>query len=131
MTVLCITFASYIENNTGHASEGADVSHRGGKPGFINVNSDKTLTLPDYQGNNHFNTCGNILENPKAGLLFIDFNTGDVLMLTGVAKIIWESEEIKQFEGAQRLLKFTMSKGIFMTNVLPFKSGSVEISPFL
>jgi len=71
------------------------------------------------------------LENPKAGLLFIDFNTGDVLMLTGVAQIIWESEEIQQYDGAQRLLKFTLNKGIFLINALPFKWGTAEISRFL
>lgn len=123
--------ASYIENKTGHASEGADVSHRGGKPGFIKVNNDSTLTIPDYQGNYHFNTFGNILENPKTGLLFINYNTGDVLMMTGVSEIVWESEEIKNFEGAQRLLKFTISKGIFMTNALPFKWSAAELSSFL
>jgi len=60
-------------------SIGADVSHRGGKPGFVKIVGDDTLMIPDYRGNKHFNTLGNILETSKAGLLFIDFETGDLL----------------------------------------------------
>ena len=63
-------------------TSGVDVSHRGGMPGFIKVQGN-TLTIPDYAGNNFFNTLGNFVVNPKAGLLFVDFTTGDVFMLTG------------------------------------------------
>ena len=122
--------ASYIEDKGGKDSEGADVSHRGGKPGFVQVNNN-TLIIPDYQGNYYFNTLGNILENPKAGLLFIDFDSGDVLMLSGAAHIIWESEEMKTFEGAHRLLKFTLGKGLLIRHALPFKWTKAEQSPFL
>jgi len=37
-------------------SHGADVSHRGGKPGFVRVDRGNTLTLPDFAGNRFFNT---------------------------------------------------------------------------
>ncbi|NOX42903.1 MAG: hypothetical protein GXP19_04100, partial [Gammaproteobacteria bacterium] len=60
--------ASYVANGSGEASEGVDVSHRGGRPGFIRVEDEHTLTIPDYLGNFHFNTLGNFLVNPKAGL---------------------------------------------------------------
>ena len=63
-------------------THGVDVSHRGGKPGFVRIDDDKTLTFPDFSGNYHFNTMGNILLNPLAGLLFIDFEQGDLLYLT-------------------------------------------------
>ena len=57
--------ASYINSNANNenssASEGADVSHRGGQPGFVRVDNERTLTIPDYLGNNHFNTFGNCL----------------------------------------------------------------------
>jgi predicted pyridoxine 5'-phosphate oxidase superfamily flavin-nucleotide-binding protein len=87
-------------------SMGADVSHRGGKPGFVRVDSDTTLTIPDYLGNFHFNTLGNFLLNPKAGLLFIDFENGHILSLTGRVEILWESDELEYFDGAQRLWQF-------------------------
>jgi len=61
--------ASFVaKNGTDHESEGVDVSHRGGRSGFIRVDNTKTLTIPDFPGNFHFNTLGNFLVNPKAGL---------------------------------------------------------------
>jgi predicted pyridoxine 5'-phosphate oxidase superfamily flavin-nucleotide-binding protein len=122
--------ASYINGNIGDANKGVDVSHRGGNPGFVKVNNN-ILTIPDYQGNNHFNTLGNILENPIAGLLFIDYASGNILMLTGKAEIIWDSDEIKEYDGAQRLLKFTLIKAVTIKQALPFKWGTAELSRFL
>ena len=60
---------------------GADVSHRCGRPGFVRIDNDSTLTVPDFMGNFFFNTIGNLQVNPRAGLLFPDFSTGNVLML--------------------------------------------------
>ena len=65
--------ATHYSENEGDTSQGADVSHRGGKPGFVRVEDERTLTFPDFAGNNHFNTIGNIFLNPWAGLLFVDF----------------------------------------------------------
>lgn len=83
---------------------GMDVSHRGGDRGFVQVLDDGRLRFPDYAGNNHFNTIGNILLNPKAGFLFVDFTSGSFLQLTGSASIDWDSEELLKFPGARRLL---------------------------
>lgn len=67
---------------------GMDVSHRGGPSGFVQIDGD-VLTVPDYPGNRYFNTFGNFLENPRAGLLFINFDNGDLLHLTGEASVSW------------------------------------------
>lgn len=89
------------------AEQGIDVSHRGGPPGFVRVNSDNTLSVPDFIGNSFFNTLGNIALNPRAGLLFIDFESGDLLYLAVDASIIWdESAEIETRESTKRLLRF-------------------------
>jgi len=77
---------------TWHPEGGADASHRGGRPGFVRVRDDSTLEFPDYPGNNMFNTLGNLAGHPRAGLLFVDFENGDVLQLTGRARIQWEPE---------------------------------------
>ena len=69
---------AYQDESAGLAS-GVDVSHRGGKPGFVRVDSDRRLTIPDFFGNCHFNTFGNLELNPKAGLLFIVFDKGNLL----------------------------------------------------
>ena len=92
--------ASYIDHADGHRS--VDVSHRGGRSGFIKVEGNR-LTIPDYAGNLHFNTLGNLLENPVAGLLFVDFSSGDVLQVTGRTEVILDSPLITVFEGAERL----------------------------
>ena len=86
-----------------------DVSHRGGQAGFVRIEGNR-LTIPDFAGNLHFNTLGNLLLNPKAGLLFIDFSTGDVLQLSGRTEIILEGPQIEAFQGAERLWTFEVEK---------------------
>jgi predicted pyridoxine 5'-phosphate oxidase superfamily flavin-nucleotide-binding protein len=83
-----------------------DVSHRGGKPGFVRVDGQGVLTIPDFAGNNFFNTLGNIVSNPRAGIVFVDFATGDLLQLTGDAEVVVDSPEIAAFQGAERLWRF-------------------------
>lgn len=83
-----------------------DVSHRGGKPGFVRVGDDGCLTVPDFNGNLFFSTLGNLVLNGKAGLVFVDFDSGDVLQMTGDAQVILDSPEIGAFQGAERLWTF-------------------------
>ena len=68
-----------------------DASHRGGPPGFIEILNNDTLKIPDYRGNSMYNTLGNIVQNPNTGLLFIDFEKGSTLQLTGKAELVFES----------------------------------------
>lgn len=113
--------ASYLNTNDDDATSGADVSHRGGRPGFVRVDNDRTLTIPDYLGNFHFNTLGNFLENPKAGLLFIDFDNGQLLTLTGTAEVLFDADETRYFKGAERLWRFRIDHGFRISNTLPFR----------
>ncbi len=110
---------------------GVDVSHRGGKPGFVRVDDDTTLIVPDYAGNQFFNTIGNLLVNPRAGLLFINFDTGDLLYLAVKAEIIWEGEQLNAFEGAQRLLRFRVNAVRYVEASLPLRWSPAQLSPFL
>ena len=100
--------------------QGVDVSHRGGRPGFVRIDGDRTLTIPDFSGNFHFNTLGNLMLNPCAGLLFIDFDRGDLLYLTGTAEIIWD-DEVRAFAGAERLIRFHLSNGLRVIGSLPLR----------
>lgn len=120
--------ASHYDDKSKQRNNGADVSHRGGKPGFVKVEQN-TLTIPDYLGNFHFNTLGNFVVNPKAGLLFIDFEKGHVLSLTGHVEIIWKSDETQYFEGAERLWKFHIEKSVYLKHSLPFKWKFDNYSP--
>ncbi|MFT5681803.1 MAG: putative pyridoxine 5'-phosphate oxidase superfamily flavin-nucleotide-binding protein [Myxococcota bacterium] len=94
---------SYVDLSGGRQ---VDVSHRGGQPGFVNVDADGVLTIPDFAGNRLFNTLGNFQANPRGALLFVDFQTGDTLQLTGTVALILEGPQIAAFEGAQRLWQF-------------------------
>lgn len=73
-----------------HPDGGVDASHRGGNPGFVRWVDEATLRVPDYHGNSMFNTLGNLSANPKSGLLFVDFEGGRTLQLTGRAEIRWD-----------------------------------------
>ncbi|MFW8634836.1 pyridoxamine 5'-phosphate oxidase family protein [Cribrihabitans pelagius] len=110
-------------------THGADVSHRGGRPGFVKAEGN-TLTIPDFPGNNHFNTFGNFLLMPRAGLLFADFETGDLLTLTGTVELLaGDDPALAHFRGADRGWRFTLSHGRRLPGVLPFRAVRGAFSP--
>ena len=116
---------------TNYDGNGADMSHRGGKPGFVKIEDSHTFVVPDFRGNNHFNTIGNLLLNPKAGLLFLDYKSGDILYVAAETEIVWEGPELKAFEGSQRLLRFKVSEWRLVQGGFPFTSDFMEYSPNL
>lgn len=110
---------------------GVDVSHRGGKPGFVRVRQDRsgtTLAVPDFRGNFFFNTFGNVLKNPSVGLLFIDFETGSILQLTGLAEVIWDGPELSAYPGAERLLRIRVVEGRRIARAAPVSSTPPELA---
>ncbi|MEO6696725.1 MAG: pyridoxamine 5'-phosphate oxidase family protein [Gammaproteobacteria bacterium] len=113
-----------------HPEGGADVSHRGGNPGFIKVLDEKTLLWPDYIGNNMFNTLGNIAAYPNAGLLFMDFDQGATLQLTGSAQIVWDIERMDQFPGAQRMVEFCIARAVETRSMLALRWQFGDYSPY-
>jgi len=122
--------ATTFKDENPSQADGSDVSHRGGKPGFVKIENERSLLFPDFVGNNHFNTLGNIQLNPKAGLLFIDFSSGDLLYMTGCAEIIWEGTELESFEGAHRLVRFNLDEMVRSRSALPLQVSFGEYSPF-
>lgn len=118
--------ASYVQHDDRQRS--VDVSHRGGRPGFVKVEGD-LLTIPDYAGNLHFNTLGNLQVNPRAGLLFVDFNTGDVLQLSGRTELILESPLVTAFEGAERLWTFQVQAVVLRPAAVSLRWGFQEFAP--
>ena len=112
-------------------SEGVDVSHRGGKPGFVRVDADGTLTVPDFSGNNFFNTLGNLALNPRAGLLFADFASGDLLHLAVTAELVWDGAQVEAFAGAQHLMKFRVIDALRLKRAMPLAWSVAQLSPVL
>jgi uncharacterized protein len=123
--------ATTFRDNRSDPSEGIDVSHRGGKPRFVRVDNVRTLTFPDFSGNLHFSTIGNLLLDSRAGLLFIDFERGDLLYLTGTAETIWDGDELPKFVGAERLIRFEVVAGYRVAGSLPLRWSVPDRSPFL
>ena len=75
-------------------------------------------------------TLGNIAANPRADLLFLDFETGSTLQLTGEAEIIWDEAQIAQHEGAERLVSYRIEQVVEMENLLPLRWQFEGYSPF-
>ncbi len=114
--------------------QGVDVSHRGGKPGFVRVDQGadgSVLTLPDFRGNFFFNTLGNVTASGRAGLLFIDHDSGDVLQLSGRANVIAGGPEVEAFAGAQRLLRIEVEAGWWTPQALPLRWSAPDPAPQL
>lgn len=112
-------------------SQGVDVSHRGGRPGFIRIDDDSTLLVPDFVGNNFFNTLGNLTLNPRAGLLFADYANGDLLHVAVHAQIVEEGADVAAFSGAQRLLRLRVLETIFVPGPHGLTWSPAEFSPHL
>ncbi|WP_341891669.1 pyridoxamine 5'-phosphate oxidase family protein [Variovorax sp. YR752] len=117
--------ASASGANTGTArAEGVDVSHRGGRPGFVQATTTSLglrLTLPDYLGNNFFNTLGNLLAWPRAGLLVPDYGDGSLLHLAAQASIEFDAAALAGFPGAQRLLHLDVLEGWWRPQAVPLR----------
>jgi len=117
------TFFVATQALTGEVSGGADVSHRGGKAGFVRVHEGGALlSWPEFAGNRFFNTLGNLALDPRAGLVFVDFEQGDVLHVAGVAEVVWQGEELARFEGAQRLLKLQVRQWVLRRGAWPWRT---------
>ncbi|UWQ77118.1 pyridoxamine 5'-phosphate oxidase family protein [Leisingera sp. M658] len=121
--------ASHVPAAEHPEREGVDVTHRGGRPGFVRIDGN-TLTIPDFPGNNHFNTLGNFLLNPRAGLAFADFTTGSLLLLTGTVELLDENHpDVTAFHGAERGWRFTLHQGVWLKGALPFRAERGAFSP--
>ncbi len=115
---------------TAHPERGADASHRGGAPGFVRVEGGRRLVWPDYSGNAMFNTLGNLAVDPRAGLLFVNFENGDTLQVSGRAGIIWDEGRAAEFAGAERVVEFDVEEVVDTRGALPLRWRLEEYSPF-
>jgi len=127
------------------AAYGADISHRGGRPRFVLVGGDgngdgngngngdgdgdgDVLTIPDFRGNRYFNTLGNLMAEPRASLLFVDFQTGDLLQFQGMAEVDWRGEAAARIAGAERLWRFHIHRGWRRKAASPLRWAFVDYS---
>lgn len=120
--------ASHAPADADHPA-GTDVSHRGGRAGFVHVDADGSLLVPDFLGNQLFMTLGNLLVYPRAGVLFIDFTRGDLLQLSGSADIVWEGPALAAFDGAERAWRLRPEAGVRLRDALPLSWSFRDWSP--
>lgn len=109
---------------------GADASHRGGNPGFVRVEDERRLVFPDYAGNAMFQTLGNLQLNPRAGVLFVDFERGTTLQLSGTARVNWDASARRDFVGAERVVEFSLEEVVATLNATNWRWQLLEASPF-
>ncbi len=115
---------------SGHGDAGLDASHRGGAPGFVEVLGERRIAWPDYAGNSMFQTLGNLASDPRAGLVFADFATGDMLQLSGRAHVDWNPERAARFAGAERVVELEIDAVRETRGALPLRSHAADPSPF-
>jgi hypothetical protein len=95
---------------TADADGRPDCSYKGGLPGFVRVIDDRTLCIPDYDGNGMYRTWGNVLVNPSVGLLFLDFNEPKRLRVNGTARINGNDPLRDEFPGAVLMIRVTAER---------------------
>lgn len=122
-------FVSSAQHNTD-----MDTNHRGGPPGFLRVESNEesgaVLYWPEYSGNRLYQTLGNLVINPLAGLCVPDFETGDMLYLTGKTEVLVGKDAAAVLARSNLCVKFTVTAARFVTGALPFRGKMGERSPY-
>jgi predicted pyridoxine 5'-phosphate oxidase superfamily flavin-nucleotide-binding protein len=123
-----ITRADTFFLGTTHPTRGVDASHRGGSPGFVRVENGQ-LWWPDYAGNNMFNSFGNLAVNPSAALLFIDFDAGTTLHISGTATVEWLPPGVDGDDGGTgRRVRFAV-ESVVSGRHLGLRSDAPRLSP--
>ncbi len=110
-----------------------EASHRGGDPGFIEILETGSLRIPDYIGNSMYSTLGNIYENPKAALLFVDYVKGEILQLSGKAELQFNQEskeDLYKSGDTGRFWTFKTEQWIKTKDHIKLNSEFIDYSPF-
>ncbi|KAG0245674.1 hypothetical protein BGX31_006670 [Mortierella sp. GBA43] len=119
----------FIDEDLADQTSGMDCNHRGGNPGFVRMDGNNLL-LPDYSGNRFFNTLGNITNDERLGLLFLNFESGDLLHLTGRGRIFVGQDAQALYPHTQRCVQVTIDDYVIRKDALPFRMKTRELSPY-
>lgn len=129
----CIENSDMFFISSSHAMDDMDTNHRGGPPGFVRVATNETSTFlvwPEFSGNRLYQTLGNLKVTPKAGLCFPQFETGDVLYLTGTTEILAGADAANVLPRSNLAVKFTVTASRFVTKGLCFIGRPGKPSPY-
>ena len=87
-----------------------DCSYKGGLPGFVRVRDERTLCIPDYDGNGMYRTWGNVLVNAHVGLLFLDFERQKRLRVNGTAQVSMDDPMRSECPGSVFIVRVTAER---------------------
>ena len=87
-----------------------DCSYKGGLPGFVRLLDERTLAIPDYDGNGMYRTWGNVLVNPHVGLLFLDFEQTKRIRVNGTAQLDKDDPLLAECPGAVFIVRVTATQ---------------------
>jgi NAD(P)H-flavin reductase len=123
----------FFISSSNHESD-MDTNHRGGPPGFVRIlSSDENeliLVYPEYSGNRLYQTLGNLRMTPQAGLVFPDFNTGNVLYITGTTEILSGKDARDLIAHTNLAVKIQVQALRFVSDGLGFRGQEGEFSPY-
>jgi NAD(P)H-flavin reductase len=123
----------FFISSSNHMSD-MDTNHRGGSVGFVRLESNKegdcSLIYPEYSGNRLYQTLGNLLTTPKAGLVFPDFDTGDVLYVTGTTEILVREKAARVLPHTNLAVRIRVEAARFVQKGLSFRGIPGEPSPY-
>jgi hypothetical protein len=72
---------------------------------FVRVVDHRTLAFPSYDGNGMFRSLGNILVNPRVGLLFVNFEQPKRMRVNGIASVHEDDDLLRSYEGAEVIVR--------------------------
>ncbi|KAJ6095760.1 Riboflavin synthase-like beta-barrel [Penicillium sp. IBT 16267x] len=126
--------ADMIFVSSAHGKTDMDTNHRGGPPGFVRVESNDprgaVLVYPEYSGNRLYQTLGNLQLNPRAGWVIPDFESGDVLYVTGNTQILIGKEAAEVLPRSNLAIRLTITAARYVQNGLAFRGVPGELSPY-
>lgn len=123
-----IRFMDTLFIGTHNPGGGADVNHRGGKPGFVRVLDSNKIIWPEYRGNGMYFSSGNLECNKEAGVTMIDFENGDILQMSGFAIVDWE--HTGELDGATRTITFTIRDVVRIHGATDYRWELLDYSPY-
>ncbi|KAF1976903.1 oxidoreductase-like protein [Bimuria novae-zelandiae CBS 107.79] len=115
---------------TTSVTEDMDTNHRGGPAGFTRVLSDAELVYPEYSGNRLYQSLGNLLVNPKIGITFPNYETGDVLYITGSTEVLAGPDAAALLPGSNLAVKIKVIEARLVRQGLPFRGTRKIPSPY-
>ncbi|KXJ97087.1 hypothetical protein Micbo1qcDRAFT_155852, partial [Microdochium bolleyi] len=126
-----------------HGTESMDVNHRGGPPGFMRVSQQErrddgktttttttSLVYPEFSGNNLYQTLGNLRRDPQVGICVPDYDTGNVLYVTGTAEVLIGDKAAAYLPRTKLAVKVDIEEARFIKEGLGFRGAPIDHSPY-